>query len=111
MRIITSLWPTSGFFTRVSVRPGARSSFASAFMCASRLNHAERTADACESIDGAIDLFCRVRGAHLRANAGAPLRHDRGRKADHVDAFFQKRVGHARRELRVAEHDGDDRMF
>ncbi len=34
IRIITSLWPTSGFFTRVSVSPGARSSFASALMFA-----------------------------------------------------------------------------
>ena len=32
IRIITSLCPTSGLLTRVSVRPGARSSFASAFI-------------------------------------------------------------------------------
>jgi hypothetical protein len=37
MRIITSLWPTSGFLTRVSVSPGARSSFANAFMVASKV--------------------------------------------------------------------------
>ncbi len=35
--IMTSLWPTSGFLTRVSVKPGARSSFASAFIVSSAL--------------------------------------------------------------------------
>src|ERR1700761_8989907 len=111
MRIITSLWPTSGFLTSVSVRPGARSSFANAFMCASVLDDTEYTADARECIHRAVDLFGRVRGAHLRTNACATFRHDREREADHVHAFLQERIGHFRSELRVAEHDRNDRMF
>src|ERR1700744_2193189 len=95
MRIITSLWPTSGLGTSVIVRPGARSSFASAFICASWSDDAERTADACKCIHGAVNLFGRVRGAHLRANARAALRHHRERKADHVYAFFQQFICHA----------------
>src|SRR5580693_1597083 len=90
MRIITSLWPTSGFLTSVSVSPGARSSFANAFMCASLLNNAEFTADARECIHRAVDLLGRVRGAHLRANTCAAFRHHREREADHVDAFVQQ---------------------
>src|SRR5580704_18690683 len=89
MRIITSLCPTSGFFTSVSVRPGARSSFANAFMYASVSDNTEFTADARECIDSPVDLLGRVRGAHLRANAGAAFRHHGEREADHVDAFFQ----------------------
>src|ERR1700722_2702385 len=74
MRIITSLWPTSGFLTRVSVSPGARSSFANAFMLVSRVSDdAQRTADTRERLHRAIDLRGRMRRAHLRADTRAAL--------------------------------------
>src|ERR1700761_3426023 len=93
MRIITSLWPTSGFITSVSVRPGPRSSFANAFICFSiritrrlGVDDAEFTADAGKRLDGAIDLFGRVRGAHLRADARAAAPHHRERKTNYIHA-------------------------
>src|SRR5215831_7623589 len=110
MRIMTSLCPISGFLRRVSVRPGARSSFASAFI-ARILNDAERFADLREGCHRAVDLLGRVRGAHLRADARLALWHHRVGEADHVHAFREQRIGHPRGERRVAEHDGDDRML
>src|SRR6266496_305204 len=108
IRIITSLWPTSGFFTRVRVSPGARSSLASAFIAS--LQHADGMADFAERGDGPLDLRLGVGGGHLRADARLALRHDRIRKADHVDAFGEQRIGHPRGERGVAQHHGDDRM-
>src|SRR5512143_3684966 len=110
IRIITSLWPTSGFFTRVSVRPGARSSFANAFIVSPSADDAERAAHACERVDRAVDLRVGVCGAHLRADARLALGNDRVREPDHVDAFGEERVRHSRRELRVAQQHRDDRM-
>src|SRR2546430_9703815 len=85
MRIMTSLCPTSGFFTRVSVRPGARSSFASAFIWARlySVDHAQGLPDLGKRRHGPVDLLARVRGAHLRADAGFALGHDGIGEADH----------------------------
>src|SRR5262249_52744513 len=115
IRIITSLWPTSGFFTRASTRPGPRSSFANAFI--TRLlpdpssHDPERPADAPERRHGAIDFVVGVRCAHLRADPGLALGQNGIGKADHIDTFGEQRVGHPRRELRVAQHYGDDRVL
>src|SRR5207253_5684725 len=72
IRIMTSLCPTSGFFTRVRVRPGARSSFANAFTCEFLVepsaDHAQGLPDLGKRRDCAVDLLRGMRGAHLRAD-------------------------------------------
>src|SRR5690242_12230509 len=114
MRIITSLWPTSGFLTRVSDRPGPGSSLVSAFIVDRRdssfVDCAERFADLRERGNGPIELRIGMRGAHLRPDARLAFRHDGIGKTNHVNAFIEQRVGHPCRERRVAQHDGDDRM-
>src|SRR6185436_1311561 len=114
MRIMTSLCPTSGVLTSVSVSPGARSSLASAFIMFVALpfsvNRAERLADFRERGDGGVDLFVRVQRAHLRSDARLALRHDRVREPDHVDSLGEERIRHPRGERGVAEHHRDDRV-
>src|SRR5436190_7817514 len=91
MRIITSLCPISGFLTRVSVKPGAGSSFDSAFIekTANELSsaHTERFADFRERSSCAIDLLIGMRRAHLRSYARFAFWHDRIRETNDVDAF------------------------
>src|SRR6059058_1346896 len=115
IRIMTSLWPTSGFFTRVSVNPGAGSSFASALIDASlgygSSDHAQCPAHVGERRDGLTDLLRRVRRAHLRSYARSTLGHHGIRKADDVDAFGEQRIGHAGSKRGIAQHDRNDRML
>src|SRR3984893_2777799 len=114
-RIRTSLWPTSGFFTSTSFRPGPGVTLASAFIVSSMAigpsaNGAKRLANLGERGNRALDLFRIVRGAHLGSQARLALGHDGVRKADHVNAFFEERVRGARSEPGITEHNGNDRV-
>ena len=48
-----------------------------------------------EGVDRAVDVLGRVRGGHLRADARLPVRDDRERERDHVDAALEHRLGGA----------------
>ena len=51
-----------------------------------------------------------MRGRNLRADARLALRHDRIRKANNVNAFFQHGLGKSSRQRGIAEHHRADRM-
>src|SRR5450432_1826879 len=102
----TSFGPTSGGGISCSHRPASRSALTRAFIS----DDSEGAADLDEGGDGLIDVLRLVRGGHLRADARLALRHDRVAEPDDVDAFLQHALGELPGELRVAEHDGDDRV-
>src|SRR6185369_4162177 len=109
--ISTSLWPTSGSLTSMSLRPGPASVLTRAFIgWLQLLYRTHRAPYFGKGGDGAVDVFGGMGGAHLGADARLALRHNGEAEADHVDAFFQQRVRHLGRELRLAQHHRDDRV-
>ena len=48
---------------------------------------------------------------HLGADAGLTAGHHRETEADDVDAEFERPGGEVLGQLRIAQHDGDDRML
>src|SRR5260221_181755 len=102
--ISTSLWPTSGSLTSMSLRPGPASVLTRAFIgWLHSLDHALGLADLGEGGDGAVDVFGGMGGAHLGADARLALGHHGEAEADHVDALLQQGIRHLGRELRLAQ--------
>jgi len=64
--------------------------------------------DLAEATDGEIEVFLRVAGGDLRADAVATLRDDGIAEADDIHALFKHPAGKLLRDFRVIEHDGDD---
>ena len=64
--------------------------------------------DLAEAADGEIEVFLRVAGGDLRADAVAALGDDGIAEADDIHALFKHPAGKLLRDLRVIEHDGDD---
>src|SRR5512132_2149722 len=52
-----------------------------------------------------------MRGGNLRADACGAMWNDRIKEADDVDTFLQHARGELLRLGRIADHDGDDRMY
>src|SRR5436309_14259188 len=73
IRIMTSLCPTSGFFTRVSVRPGARSCLANSFTCEFLVEpsaaHSQGRPDPSKRPYRAVELLGGLPGAHSPAES------------------------------------------
>src|SRR5262245_45505276 len=110
-RIRTSFGPGAGFAISCRSMPGAERALTSACIRRAILDYAQLFADFRERCHGAIELLARVRGGHLRADARLPLRDYRIGEADHVHAFVEQAAREIGRELRVAQHDRDDRML
>src|SRR5207247_815568 len=66
-------------------------------------------ADLPECLDASIEVILLMGRRKLSADARLSLRHDREEEADHVDSFRVEIARHVRRELRVVEHDRDNR--
>ena len=64
-----------------------------------------------ERLDAATDLVLGVRRRQLHADARRAAGHHREAERRHVHAALLQRVGDARRERGVAEHDGHDRVL
>src|SRR5450759_3195256 len=67
--------------------------------------------DFAECFDRFVEMGRRVPGRELRPDAGLPLRDDREEEADDVDPFREEVARDVLRELRVVEHDRDDRAL
>src|SRR5205823_10357979 len=74
-------------------------------------NDAERFADLGKRRDRLVELSVGVGRAHLRSYPRFALGNHGIREADDIDALREQRVSHSRRESRIAEHDGNDRML
>src|SRR5207237_9224854 len=63
-----------------------------------------------ESVDRKSQVFPRMRGTDLSANAGGAMRHPRIKEADCVDTFRQHAGGELLRPGGIADHDWHDWM-
>src|SRR4029079_11559633 len=110
-RIRTSFGPGTGLAMSCRSMPVAARALTSACIRRGILDYVQFFADLREGCDGAIELLARVRSGHLRADASFTLRYDRVGEADHVDAFVEQLERKVGGELRVAEHDRNDRVL
>src|SRR5512138_3321095 len=110
-RIMTSFGPGAGLGMSWRSMPVAARALTSACIRRGILDYVQFFADLREGCDGALELLTRVRSGHLRADPGFALWHDWIREADHVNAFVQQAARELGGELRVAEHDRDDRVL
>src|ERR1700689_3054797 len=116
----TSLWPTAGSGISCIQMPGSARALTNAFIAclcvapvfeAPLANDAKRATRALERLYHPIELRARVRCAQLSADARFSVGYDRIGEGDHVDAFLLHPLGESHGERRLAEHDGNDRMF
>src|SRR5262245_41921289 len=110
-RIRTSFGPGVGLAMSWRSMPVAARALTSACIRRGILDYVQFFADLREGGDGAIELLARVRSGQLRADPSLALRHDWIREADHVDTFVEQPAREVGGELRVAEHDRDDRVL
>jgi len=67
--------------------------------------------DLAEAADGEIEVFLRVAGGDLRADAVASFRNDRIAETDDIHALFEHTACKFLRGLRIVQHNGDDGML
>src|SRR5208282_125411 len=73
------------------------------------LHNSQRPARVSESSDGEVDVACRQRRRHLRADARRALRHHGEEKAGDENAALVERLRKVLRKSRVPEHHRNDR--